>query len=34
MANNNKIKVEKAFETLRTGVVELIQNPAKLEATM
>lgn len=32
--NNNKIKVEKAFETLRTGVVELIQNPAKLEATM
>lgn len=30
----NKIKVEKAFETLRQGVVELIQNPTKLEEAM
>lgn len=29
--NNNKIKVEKAFNTLKQGVIELIQDPAKLE---
>ena len=33
MAKNNK-KVEQAFQTLRTGVVELIQNPTTLEETM